>query len=57
MVILYLVSPIVDPFNITLDTLKILLTDWGKYRDSVNLIVFPPCSFIITVTFISYSTF
>ena len=57
MVILYLVAPIMAPFNISLETLKIFLTSWVRYRTSVNLTVYPPwrlkiyCDLKITLNF------
>ena len=57
MVILSLVAPIMAPFDISLETLKIFLTSWCKYRTSVNLTVYPPCRLLFTVTYISHFIF
>ena len=57
MVIFSLVSPIVDPFDTSNKMLKVLLTAWGTYRMSVNLTVYPPCSFKFTVPFSSHFIF
>ena len=57
MVILYLVAPIMAPFDISLETLKIFLTYWANYRTSVNLTVYPSCKLIFTVTYISHFIF
>ena len=57
MVIFSLVSPIVDPLYSSLGTLKIFLTGWGTYITSVQLTIYPPCSFIFTVPFRSHFIF
>ena len=57
MVILSLVYPIVAPFDIILETLKIFLTAWDTYRTSLDLTVSPTCSFIFTVNLRSHFNF
>ena len=51
MVVLSWVSPIMSPFYRSLDTIKSLLTAWGKYRNLVSFTVYPSCIFIFTNTF------
>ena len=57
MVILYLVAPIMAPFDISLETFKIFLTSWVKYKISVKLTVYPPFRLIFTVTYRSHFIF
>ena len=51
------VAPIMAPFDIGLDTLKMLLTAWGKYRTSVIFTVYSNFIFMFTKPFSSHFIF
>ena len=51
MIILSWVSPIVAPFEMSLDTLKRCFIAWGTYRTSVSFTIFSSCSFMFTEPF------
>ena len=57
MVILSSVSPVMAPFDASLEMLKILFNAWGTYRTFFNFNVYHPCSFIFTVHFSSHFIF
>ena len=57
MVILSSVSPVMAPFDASLEMLKILFNAWGTYRTLFNFNVYHPCSFIFTVHFSSHFIF
>ena len=50
-------SPIVSPFDMILETIKIFLSAWDTYITSVKLTIYPPCSFIFTLPFSSHFIF